>query len=184
VTQPTLSLGLRRGTVRLVDHNPDWAILYQVEETRIRDSIDEVVDDIQHVGSTSVPGLRAKPILDIGVAIPSRDAFDELRTRLIDLGYSYRGDNNNHGGWLLARESKVDVRTVNLHVVETSDRQWRYDYIGFRDRLRTDPVTRAAYQRLKEQNAVAFRDDRKAYTAAKESFVRDIITELAEKDER
>ena len=71
-----------------------------------------------------------------------------------------------------------------MHVVETSDPQWRYHYIGFRDRLSADPETKAAYAALKTRNADQYADDRKAYTNAKHDFVRGIIADLEESDRK
>jgi GrpB-like predicted nucleotidyltransferase (UPF0157 family) len=101
---------------------------------------------------------------------------------MVVVGYIYRGDGGNQGGWLLVVESEKDFRTIHAHVVETTDEQWRYHYIGFRDLLRHDLATRVAHQRLKEENAAQFADDREAYTEAKVKFVRGIIAELEIED--
>jgi GrpB-like predicted nucleotidyltransferase (UPF0157 family) len=162
----------------------EWGRVFENEEKLLRWHIDDLVDDIQHVGSTSVPCLIAKPIIDIGIAIPARERFEELKDRMVQIGYIYRGDRGNNGGWLLVRESERDFRFIHAHVLETSDPQWRYHYIGFRDRLRADPETNAAYAALKTRNAEQYADDRKAYTNAKHDFVRGIIAELQESDRK
>lgn len=172
------TLGLRRGTVSLVPNDREWGRVYEAESQMLRYHVGHLVDDIQHVGSTSVPGLRAKPILDIAIAVPARDRLPELRERMVAVGYIDRGDGGENGGWLLVREGDPDVRYVHAHVVASDDPQWRFHYIGFRDRLRSDSAARMAYERLKEQNARAYRGDRKAYTAAKVDFVRGVIGEI------
>jgi GrpB-like predicted nucleotidyltransferase (UPF0157 family) len=177
------TLGLKRGTVRLENHNRDWARVYENEEKLLRYHVDDLVDHIEHVGSTSVPGLMAKPIIDIAIAIPERDGFETLKNRMVDIGYLYRGDKGNQGGWLLVREGATDVRYIHTHVVETSDPQWTHDYIGYRDLLRSDAEARQAYEQLKTTNGERFRDDRRAYTADKEDFVRGLLDNLKERDE-
>jgi len=172
------SLGLKRGGVTLVPHDPEWVREFEHQEKLLRYHVGHLVDDIQHVGSTSIPGLRAKPILDIAIAIPDRDRFDPLRDSMEEIGYIYRGDKGKEGGWLLVMEGEPDVRYVHAHVVETSDPQWQYDYIGYRDRLRSDPQTRSEYARLKTTNETTFKNDRRAYTAAKVDFVYGILEEL------
>src|SRR5678815_3715102 len=106
-------IGLERHTVRLVEHDREWASLFAVEEARLRERIGDLVADIQHVGSTAVPGLVAKPILDIAVAVASREKIALVVGRLRDLGYIDRGDAGSEGGYLLVSESKPGVRTAH-----------------------------------------------------------------------
>src|SRR5262245_26797835 len=85
-------LGLQRGTVRIVPSTPMWATLFQEERARIDHALGALALDIQHIGSTAVPGLAAKPILDIGVAVAAEAAIAACVPLLIALGYTYRGD--------------------------------------------------------------------------------------------
>ena len=167
-------IGLRRHTVRVVEHRPEWAALFAEAAEAIRQATAGLHLQIEHVGSTAVPGLPAKPILDITVAVRQRAEIAEVVRRLTPLGYMDRGDGGNEGGWLLVKESAPEVRTIHLHIVEETDPQWR-NYLAFRDRLRNDATLREQYAELKRRLGASFPNDRKAYTAAKHEFIRAVL---------
>ncbi|HOM80202.1 MAG TPA: GrpB family protein [Armatimonadota bacterium] len=167
-------IGLKRHTVRIVDYDPAWAARYREEARVIRSALDALAVDVQHVGSTAVPGLMAKPILDIAVAVEALEAIPEVVRRLVATGYIDRGDAGRNGGYLLARESEPEVRVVHTHLVCRDDDQWR-NYLAFRDLLRSDPEIRSDYARLKRELAAQFPNDRRSYTAGKEAFIRSAL---------
>ena len=169
-------IGLKRKTVRLMEHKAEWSEFFGAEAATIHQHIGDIVADIQHVGSTSVLGLPAKPILDIAVGVSSSEVIEKVAERLSRIGYIDRGDGGRDGGYLLVKESEPDVRTIHVHIVELTDTQWR-NYIGFRDILRQDVAIRQKYAELKQQLAEKFRDDRKSYTSAKSDFIRGILSE-------
>jgi len=173
-------IGLKRHTVRIVDYDPAWAARYREEARVIRSALDALAVDVQHVGSTAVPGLMAKPILDIAVAVEALEAIPEVVRRLVATGYIDRGDAGRNGGYLLARESEPEVRVVHTHLVCRDDDQWR-NYLAFRDLLRGDPEIRAGYARLKRELAARFPNDRRNYTAGKEAFVRSALIQALSK---
>jgi len=111
--------------VCLKEYTKEWAELFAVEAATLHTCIGDIVSDIQHVGSTAVPGLRAKPILDIAVAVPSSKVITKVAERLSKIDYIDRGDGVSQGGYLLVKESEPDIRTVHLHIVELTDIQWR-----------------------------------------------------------
>ena len=133
-------IGLKRNLVMLVDHDPDWDSIAAERCQAIRHACPEVVLDVQHVGSTAVPELPAKPILDIVAGALSLDSMPELVRRLGDIGYTYRRDHGDAGGHLFVVDSSPDVRAIHLHVVEHNGGQWR-NYIAFRDLLRHRPAS-------------------------------------------
>ncbi len=167
-------IGLKRHTVRIVEHDPEWLTLGADAVQEIRQAVCDLIADVQHVGSTAVPDLPAKPILDIVIAVDRTDAIAELLPRLTGLGYIDRGDGGDEGGWLLVRESSPNVRTIHLHVVERDDPQWS-NYLRFRDLLRDNPDLRQQYADLKERLRKEFPNDRESYTAAKDEFVRGVL---------
>ncbi|MEN6644613.1 MAG: GrpB family protein [Armatimonadia bacterium] len=167
-------IGLKRHTVRLANHSPAWGSLYAAEAALLRQLAGELVLDVQHVGSTSVPGLPAKPILDIAAALLTRDDIEPLVSILCANGYIDRGDGGEQGGYLLVKESQRDVRIVHLHLVEQTDRQW-VNYLAFRDTLRADAAARDRYASLKQQLARQFTHDRRAYTDGKHEFIREVL---------
>ena len=167
-------IGLQRGTVQVNMYQADWHDLFEQERRVLHQNLGPLVLDIQHVGSTAVPGLDAKPIIDIAVAIASVAVIPQCRAPLCDLGYLDRGDMGRDGGYLFVKESAPDVRTHHLHLVAIDDLQWG-NYLRFRNVLRADATLRITYAILKKALQEKFSHDRKAYTAAKHTFIRDIL---------
>jgi len=167
-------IGLKRNTLEVVDPDPDWAILALEACQAVRNACGELLVDVQHVGSTAVPDLPAKPILDIAAAVVAFDAMPELVRRLDEIGYRYRRDQGSAGGHLFVVDSLPDIRTIHLHVVEHRSSQWR-DYLRFRNLLRHRPAIRKRYAELKRHLASICRDDRESYTASKADFIREIL---------
>jgi GrpB-like predicted nucleotidyltransferase (UPF0157 family) len=130
--------------------------------------------EIEHVGSTAVPGLRAKPILDIAVGIPDIAEVGECKARLQQVGYEYRGDAGEEGGHVFLR-AMGDVRTHHVHVVALDGPAW-LAYLRLRELLRTNPVALEMYSAGKEELAVRFANDRKAYTKAKAPLVDRVLS--------
>jgi len=168
------TLGLKRHTVRVVAPHAEWHELYKRHRRALLERVGHLVVDVQHVGSTAVPGLDAKPILDIAVAVSSTEVISQLERPLDELGYIYRGDAGANGGRLFVKESAPDVRTHHLHVVDADDPQWR-EWLLFRDKLRTDEALRARYAALKKDLQERFAEDRRGYTEAKTEFIRRLV---------
>jgi GrpB-like predicted nucleotidyltransferase (UPF0157 family) len=168
-------LGLRRNTVQLVEHRREWASAFEREAADIRACVGNIVADVQHVGSTAIAGVPAKPILDIAVAVTARDIIPTVVARLCQRGYIDHGDAGADGGYLLVKESAPDIRTVHLHIVEVSDGQW-VDYQTFRETLRRDPNIRRRYGEMKQALAARYRNDRTAYTSGKGAFIREVLS--------
>ena len=160
-------LGLLPGTVRLCEYTPLWAEHYRVEAYRIRSALREFALDVQHVGSTAVPGLKAKPILDIAVAIPAHAAVPRCATSLAGLGYEY-------AYWVDLENDftfeKGIERTHHVHLVELDSRQW-IDYLRFRDALRQNAQLLCEYERVKVELGARFCRDRPSYTREKAVFI-------------
>lgn len=163
-------IGLRNGTVRVVEHHAQWAELFEAEARFLREEIADLIADIQHVGSTAVPGLPAKPIIDIAVAVRESGDISALADRLTRYSYIYRGDSGQNGGHLVVKEPQPGVRTVHIHIVEIDDDQW-HSWQKFRDALRDDAVLRERYSCLKRELARKHAGDRRSYTAGKDHFI-------------
>ncbi len=171
---PDNMIGLKRHTVQVVEHDPGWASLFKNEADAIRHAGEALILDVQHVGSTAVFGLPAKPILDIAVAVGASGEILELAKRLTAVGYIDRGDRGREGGYLLVRDSGPEVRTVHLHIVEQTDRQWCH-YVAFRDILRRDAAIRAEYGEIKRRLAAMYPNDRQHYTDSKNEFIQRVL---------
>jgi GrpB-like predicted nucleotidyltransferase (UPF0157 family) len=171
----SVSLGLHRAAVELRPYDPSWAMLGERERSTVAGVLAELANDVQHVGSTAVPGLDAKPILDIAVALDPTQKLSNraIAGRMESAGYHFVTDSGPDGGLLFVR-AQGDIRTVHVHVISADDPEWAR-YIRFRDLLRTRPELRRSYERLKHQLAVRFAGDRTAYTDAKAVFVAEVL---------
>jgi GrpB-like predicted nucleotidyltransferase (UPF0157 family) len=168
-------LGLEKSEVRLVPHDPCWVALGELECTRVRELLGEVSVAVVHVGSTSVPELQAKPILDIVAAVPDQMPIDEVVARLGSEGdYSYEEDMGDEGGGLFFVRGEGDMRTVHVHVVARSGRAWG-NYLRFRARLVDDPEARQRYESVKRVLAERFAHDRAGYTMAKGAIIEELL---------
>ena len=167
-------LGLESKTVRVVPYDDRWPSLFEAEAARILEAVERAglpALAIEHVGSTAVPGLAAKPILDIGAG--RQASIDSLRYVAVfdSLGYVYRGD-----GGLPGREffRRGELRSHHLHLVEREGLHWSR-YLRFREALRADPALRDAYGELKRALAGEFPRDREGYITGKTDFVERVL---------
>jgi GrpB-like predicted nucleotidyltransferase (UPF0157 family) len=167
------SLGLARGQVRLAEPTARWAALYADEAARLGRALAPYAPSIAHCGSTSVPGLPAKPILDVVVGVPIAVSVSELAAALAPLGYE-------HAPWAGVPGHEVfgkgQPRTHLLHVVPAAGPAWER-LLGFRDALRADAALAAEYARLKRDLAARHPSDRAAYTEAKGAFVARVLAD-------
>jgi GrpB-like predicted nucleotidyltransferase (UPF0157 family)/SAM-dependent methyltransferase len=127
-------------------------------------------EGIEHVGSTAVAGLAAKPILDVVVGLAGRADLGDVTGKLEELGYEFRGDKGEAGGCLFVLEDTPKNRVAHVHLVRHDDELWNR-YLAFRDRLRDDPDAQTAYASLKRELARQHRHDRAAYTAGKDEQI-------------
>jgi GrpB-like predicted nucleotidyltransferase (UPF0157 family)/predicted nucleotidyltransferase len=159
--------------VRVVPYNPAWPARFEDEKLTLEKAIAPwVTGGIHHVGSTAVPGLAAKPIIDILVGVEdlasSRACFEALGR----LDYKYAPYRSDEMHWFCKPDP--EHRTHHLHLVPTGSRRYRAE-LAFRDELRTRADLAGQYQALKESLAQQHRDDREAYTEAKQDFVTEIV---------
>jgi GrpB-like predicted nucleotidyltransferase (UPF0157 family) len=169
-------LGLTRDQVEVSHSDPRWQEVFDRLAAEIRSALAGLDARIEHVGSTSVPGLAAKPIIDIAIGVPGPLAIDRMIRLLEPLGCIFRRDEGASGGQLFVvdEDGRPGHRIAVIHVVTTDDPQW-IRYLAFRDRLRADPHARTEYQQLKQQLAREFPTDRVAYTAGKETFIQGLL---------
>lgn len=157
-------LGLPDGTLRLMPYRSEWPKLYEQEAARIRHNVPSDVElDIHHIGSTSVEGLAAKPILDIALVAKANDET-QLVSALEALGYQDRGERS---GRHFILEDGPGVRTHNLHLYAPDDDHMKKQ-IAFRDALRRDPQARVEYMNTKANLLGGARQD---YAPGKTDFI-------------
>lgn len=161
--------------IRVVAYDPQWPARFERERALLEQAIGPwVVGGIHHVGSTAVPGLDAKPVVDILVGVAdletSRACFDPLA----ELEYLYAPYLPEEMHWFCKPDPRR--RTHHLHLVPHGSSRYR-DELAFRDRLRADPEKARDYADLKHELAARFARDREAYTDAKADFIAGALAE-------
>ena len=169
-------LGLPRGQVALARPHAAWPRLFERERDRLRLALDPLPATIEHVGSTAVPGLLAKPILDLMIGLPAAEPAEPYGARLERAGYEALGEKGIPGRQFFA--AGRTIRTHHIHLVEQEGAFWR-THLQFRDILRRRPDLAAAYAALKAELAARFPADRDAYTDGKNEFIAGVLRESA-----
>jgi GrpB-like predicted nucleotidyltransferase (UPF0157 family) len=166
------------GSVEVFDYDPEWPIIFEKEKAMILNTIGNKVVAIEHVGSTAVPGLGAKPIIDIIVGIrhlsDAKDCVEPLR----NIGYEYVPEYEAsipERRYFRKGPSNVPNQHYHLHIVEHNSDFWKC-HLLFRDYLRTHPNTASEYHKLKKKLAATYGSNREAYTEAKTSFIESIVS--------
>jgi GrpB-like predicted nucleotidyltransferase (UPF0157 family) len=167
-------LGLERGTVRLAPYTPEWHRLFEEERRSIEEAVGAYALAVEHVGSTSIPGLTAKPIIDIMLGVGELSEVEHCISPLVRLGYVYKGENGLPERHFFA---KGEPRTHHIHLVQIDGAHWR-EHLLFRDYLRRHPSLAEEYAALKRRLAQQYHADRATYTDAKTPFITRVL-ELA-----
>ena len=171
-------IGLKRGTVKLCEHENTWEIEAQNTIVRLRKILGDVIKDIQHVGSTSIFTIKAKPIIDIALAVDDFDDILAFEKELRDDGFYYRpnAQASLRNQLLFAcgnyYDGSGDIQTHFIHVVLTGSIDW-INYIKFRDYLNSTPTVAKAYEDLKVSLAEQAPIDsgREKYLKGKHDFI-------------
>src|SRR6516165_12482010 len=161
--------------IELTDYDPVWSDRFAEQQARLTDLLKPwLAGVIEHIGSTSVPGLRSKPVVDLLAPVQSLAAVRAAIPMLeLDGWLSWPDDPNRHYRLWFLRPNPA-ARTHHLHIIQQGDPNI-LALIAFRDALRRDPKAREAYSSLKENLANKYRDNRDAYSNAKTEFVRSIL---------
>jgi GrpB-like predicted nucleotidyltransferase (UPF0157 family) len=165
-------VGLPRGMVSLEPYSLSWPKVYEVESNLIRDVIHIAPEDIQHVGSTSIPGMVAKPIIDIAVRIDSLDLAEAWKDKLADIGYWYKGIQPDMPDRRFFAKGPEDNRTVYLHMVNNEEFN---RLIKFRTCLIKNKEAAIEYAELKQKLAMNNADNRANYSKLKHNFIQAIL---------
>jgi len=155
-------------TVEVVAYNPRWPLLFENEAKRIMQALGDNCQTVHHIGSTSIPGLPAKPIIDMLPVVKNILAVDQATGAMESLGYVSKGE---HG--IVFRHFFQKNQHYNVHVYEENDPEISR-YLKFRDWMRTHELDAQAYARLKQELAKKFPTDILQYCLGKDSFVAQI----------
>jgi GrpB-like predicted nucleotidyltransferase (UPF0157 family) len=164
------------GPIVIADYNSAWPTMFEREREVVVGALGKLVLEIEHIGSTAIPGLPAKPIIDLLVGIRSLGEARSCAVKpLVQLGYVYIPD---YEPWLpdelFFRKGVPGPWTHHVHVMEPGNPRWD-DHLRFRDYLRAHPATAADYAELKKSLAKRFGEDIGAYRDAKDDFVHDVL---------
>ena len=164
--------GREERTVEIVDYRHDWPVRFESERRRLTDALGTTAVRIEHVGSTAVPGLAAKPILDILVSVEDPEDESAYSTALQEAGYELRVREPGH------RMFRTPERDVHVHVWRSGGVEEQRQ-LAFRDRLRASAGARARYEDTKRSLAGRYRDVN-YYAEAKSAVIEDILRERDE----
>lgn len=169
-------IGLKRGTVKLSESQfNEWQREFEKEKTILLDRIGGLISEIRHIGSTSIPGIKAKPIIDMMAVIDELDDYKKLIGPLEEIGYHFMPDRVFEARErIFFPKGSEDNRTHHLNLVVRGGQQYVNNLL-FRDYMRNNEKARKDYQALKQRLAEQFKDDRAAYTEAKSEFIENVL---------
>ena len=178
---PTLSyffdefniLGLKTGTVKLEEHREEWAEMFNSERKELEKIFGNLAIDIQHIGSTSISNISAKPIIDIAIGVKKLQDFNKVSKYFINYPYSIKED--SVADERLVRKGYPQTSYL-IHIMEIDSSRYK-DTIAFRDYLNKNHKKAKEYESLKKTLAIKYKNDRKKYTESKNEFIKSIIEE-------
>ena len=160
--------GRERRVIVIADYDPAWPARFEAERDRVALALGDQARKIEHIGSTSVPGLGAKPIIDVLVTVADPDDEAPFREPLERAGYELRVREPGH------RMFRTLAKDVHVHVWADGDPEVER-HLAFRDRLRASAVQRQAYERLKRELAQREYSDMNDYAEAKGPFIEGVL---------
>ena len=169
-----MTLGLKHGENSLSVYSDDWPDHYKCESERIQDVCGDLLIAIEHVGSTSVPGLTAKPIVDILVGVDSLNIAEKMKTGMHSIGYDYPGDIGIPDDRIFGRDP--GFRLFLVHVVEYENQRWN-NYLIFRNALRNSKELSAEYAQIKTDIVQKHPVGRGIYTELKYKFIHKVLAQ-------
>lgn len=158
--------------VEVVAYNPKWPVLYRAEAGRLIKLLGAELVRLHHIGSTSIPCLAAKPLIDMLAEVRHIEQLDELNPRLIAAGYTPKGEYGIPGRRYFFKGSQ-EIHTHHLHAFQEGNPEIAR-HLLFRDYMRSHPAEAMKYGELKQLLAARFPDDIDAYCAGKDAFIKDI----------
>lgn len=163
----------REAPIEVVPYDPSWPSKFEAERAHLEGVLAKwLVGDIEHIGSTAVPGLSAKPVIDIMAPVQTLEASRPAIEAVVRAGYVHYPYRAEVMHWFC--KPAPEKRTHHLHLVPIGSLLW-LERLAFRDALRNSATLAAEYADLKVRLAARFRNNREAYTEAKTPFVNHVL---------
>lgn len=169
-------IGLQRGKVKLIPYKKEWAVEFEKEKLRLEKILGDKAISIEHCGSTAVPGIKAKPVIDIMVGVKTIKREGEFCNNKLDkiTGYYSRNKYFSKKDRFVVAKGNEQTRTHYIHIVKHKGAIWSR-LINFRDKLRKNKNLAQKYSKLKEDLFKAHPDERRVYTEKKSNFIKSIL---------
>ncbi|HEY9669805.1 MAG TPA: GrpB family protein [Coleofasciculaceae cyanobacterium] len=164
--------------VEVVPHNPKWRDAFEAESTYITDVLSENLVSIHHIGSTAIPSIYAKPIIDVLVVVKDITKVDEHSSVMRSLGYEVMGEYGIPGRRYFRKDNQAGIRTHHIHTFEVGSPQIKR-HLAFRDYLITHPEDAQRYSKLKRELAEQHPHNIDGYMDGKDSFIQEIDKKAA-----
>ena len=168
-------IGLKTDMVELLPYDYTWKDEFQKMKKDIEMALNGYAFDVQHVGSTSIEGCPAKPVIDINICIESLEYGNQLVPLLINIGYIYKGDDGIPGRHYFKKQEN-GVTVSHIHMCPIGNEIWK-NQILFRDYMREHPEQLQEYIGLKRKLAILYPTDRASYSLGKKNFIENILVE-------
>lgn len=163
--------------IEVVDYNPKWVIMYHDEANKIKKIFGKELIDIYHIGSTAIPGIKAKPVIDILVVVKRIEKVDNYNDKMVRLGYEPMGEFGIKDRRFFMKGG--NNRTHHVHVFELGNNEIER-HLNFRDYLIANPEDARRYSKLKEELAEKYRYDIESYVKGKDGLIKEIDRKAAE----
>jgi len=157
-------------TAIVVPHDPAWRQKFELEAAELASALGPAAVAIHHIGSTAIPGVVAKPVIDVLVEATSVEAIDDRTESVEALGYEAKGEFGIRGRRYFRKDDAAGVREYHVHAFEAGSENVAR-HLAFRDYLRSHPAVAEAYSRLKRELARRHPSDIEAYRAGKDPFI-------------
>jgi GrpB-like predicted nucleotidyltransferase (UPF0157 family) len=164
--------------VEVVPHNPNWQQDFEAEAKRVAAVLGNNVTTIHHIGSTAIPTIYAKPIIDMLLEVSDIHRVDAQNSAMQALGYQSRGEFGIPGRRFFYKDSEAGIRTHHIHTFQTGSDQIRR-HLAFRDYMRNHPREAQRYSELKQRLAQEYPLDIEGYMDGKDGFIKEIDQKAA-----
>ena len=164
--------------VEVVPHDSSWRETFDAEASAVARALGDTVQEVHHIGSTAIPGIYAKPVIDLLVEVKSFADVDNHNEPMNRLGYEAMGEYGIPGRRYFRKDSTAGVRTHHVHVFKQGSAEG-VRHLAFRDYMKAHPDEAQAYSELKQRLARAHPDDIESYMDGKDAFIKEVDRKAA-----